>query len=48
MNPFAALILQAHPEPIADRAWLRFAHEVSLAPGKVSEPGWVKSAQVVV
>ena len=40
MNPFAALILQAHPEPASRiEAWLRFAHEVSLAPGKVSEPG---------
>ena len=40
MNPFAALILQAHPEPaLRIEAWLRFAHEVSLAPGKVSEPG---------
>ena len=35
MNPFAALILQAHPEPASRiEAWLRFAHEVSLAPGK--------------
>ncbi|MEC8274442.1 MAG: squalene/phytoene synthase family protein [Pseudomonadota bacterium] len=40
MNPFAALILQAHPDAASRiEAWLRFAHEVSLAPGKVSEPG---------
>ena len=40
MNPFAVLILQAHPDAAPRvEAWLRFAHEVSLAPGKVSEPG---------
>ena len=40
MNPFAVLILQAHPDAASRvEAWLRFAHEVSLAPGKVSEPG---------
>lgn len=39
MDRFAALILQSHPEAEAClRPWFCFAHEVSLAPLKVTEP----------